>query len=89
MSELVRLSLAPDFRAVISALVPGVTAEDFDRLGQMMAQDRFVTDDLGAHSAVAVWVAEITVRRNGPEPEAAPALPRPAPVTGSAGAVQG
>ena len=59
MSDLTRLSLPATYRAAIVELFPQVTAAQLMRLDDLIATDRFVTDDGAVHGCLINWVRAV------------------------------
>jgi len=81
--EILRFSLAGDFRDRLRRVLPGVTEADFAAFDVLVVRDCLVGDDGGAHPELVAWVEAILRRDEG----GAVAVPvRPVPSKGPAGA---
>lgn len=59
MSDLIRVSILSTYRAHLVAMFPRLTAAQLMRFDELVATDRFVTDDLQPHPAFEAWVKAV------------------------------
>lgn len=59
MSEVLRISLASDYRAQLASLFPRITPAQLLRFDALVATDRLVTDEGHEHPDLVAWVADV------------------------------
>lgn len=82
MSDLIRVSILSNYRAQLVAMLPRLTAAQLMRFDDLVATDRFVTDDLQPHPAFLGWLQAV-IGKEPPEAVLAGLPPAPRPVPGS------